>query len=118
LKRSIVGPAAGALSDPEGIARIETDGTVDLIVASSLGFLGFDPSGNVIAHDGLVRIRYTPNGDLHGEAMRGFRDWLITGYPAYTDAAQLRPNNGRPEYRGSSPGIHRGVPCCSVFALP
>jgi hypothetical protein len=93
VKRSIVGLAAGALSDPEGIARIERDGTIDLIVASSLGFLGFGPSGNVIAHDGLVRIRYTPNGDLHGEAMRGFRNWLITGYPEFTDAAQRRPDN-------------------------
>jgi hypothetical protein len=93
VPRRIVGLAADALSDPEGIARIDTDGAIDLIVASSLS-VDIDPSsGTVSVNDGLVRIRYTPAGDLHAQAMPGFRDWLLAGYPALTEAAQRPPDD-------------------------
>lgn len=91
-RRPIVGLAPGALSDPEGIARIDGNGAIDLIVASSLSVSGSAVSGEVIARHGLARVRYTPDGELHGEAMPGFREWLIDGYPALTDAAQHVPN--------------------------
>jgi hypothetical protein len=41
-----------------------------------------------------VRIRFTPGGDLHAEAMLGSRDWLIAGYPALAAAARLTPDQG------------------------
>jgi hypothetical protein len=92
VRRPIVG-LAGALSDPEGIARIDSDGAIDLIVASSLSVSGFAVSGEPIAHDGLVRVRYTRDGDLHGEAMPKFREWLIKGYPDLKDFAGDVPND-------------------------
>jgi hypothetical protein len=93
VRRQIVGLPAGALSDPEGIARIDTDGATDVIVASSLNFRGQAPSGQIIADDGLVRIRYAPNGNLHARAMHGFRDWLIASHPALAVAARHIPND-------------------------
>ena len=92
LPRTIVG-LVGALSDPEGIARIDTDGAIDLVVASSVSVNSVATSGTVSANDGLVRIRYAPDGDLHAQTMPGFRDWLITGYPAFADAAQRLPDD-------------------------
>lgn len=93
VPRRIVGPAAGALSDPEGLARIDAGGEIDLIMASSLsGWRNL--AGNVGVNDGLVRVRYAPDGDLHAQAMPGFRDWLITHYPEFTEAADLQPDAG------------------------
>jgi hypothetical protein len=91
VKRPIVGLDGDELSDPEGIARIDRDGGIDLVVASSLCVRSVT-SERVYACDGLVRIRYTPHGVLHAEAMQGFRDWLITGHPVLTDAARLTPD--------------------------
>ncbi|WP_139191202.1 hypothetical protein [Rhodococcus tukisamuensis] len=92
VRRHLVGLAAGALSDPEGIARVDTGAGFDLIVTSSLCVKSAPPPGKVHAHDGLVRIRYTPDGDLHADPMHGFRDWLIACHPALPAAAQLSPD--------------------------
>ena len=62
VPRQIVGLAAGAQSDPEGIARIDTDGAIDLIVASSLSIDSVGASGMVSVYDGVVRVRYAPDG--------------------------------------------------------
>lgn len=92
IRRPILGLSGAALSDPEGIAKIEVDGAIELILASSLGVRFVEQSGHVVAHDGLVRVRYQPDGELHGEAMTGFRDWLIAAYPDLVDPARLRPD--------------------------
>lgn len=88
VPRPIVGLTTGALSDPEGIARIDVDGEIDLIVVSSLSATGFGPSVN----NGLVRIRYASQGALHAEAMPGFREWLLDSYPDLKEAADLVPD--------------------------
>ena len=93
VKRRMVGLGAGDLADPEGIARIDTGGGVELIVASSL-CVRSDLAGNHFLCDGLVRVRYRTNGDLHAEAMHGFRHWLVTGHPALATAAGLTPDQG------------------------
>ena len=93
VRRPIAGLDRGAMSDPEGIARIDRNGAIDLIVASSLSVWGFATSGEANAHDGLVRVRYTPNGQLHGEAMPRFREWLIDGYPDLDDYPRRVPND-------------------------
>jgi len=93
VRRPIAGLDRGAMSDPEGIARIDRNAAIDLIVASSLSVWGFATSGEANAHDGLVRIRYTPNGQLHGEAMPRFREWLIDGYPDLDDYPRQVPND-------------------------
>jgi len=92
VRRPMVGLAAGDLSDPEGIARIDMDGAIDLIVASSLSVNSIAPSGKITADEGLVRVRYAPDGDLHAQAMPGFRGWLIAGHPALAVAARRLPN--------------------------
>jgi hypothetical protein len=93
VPRTLIGLPVGALSDPEGIARIDTGDAIDLIVASSLSVKSAGPPGKVHAHDGLVRIRYAAGGDLRAEPMHGFRDWLIAGYPELAAAAHLAPND-------------------------
>jgi hypothetical protein len=93
VPRQMLGLTATALSDPEGIARIDMDGAIDLIVASSLSVNSVGPPGTVSANKGLVRVRYAPDGDLHAQAMPGFRDWLIAAYPTLAAAARRRPDN-------------------------
>ncbi len=76
-RRPLVGLAEGELRDPEGLTRVGHNGETLLIVASSLCVLGANGSGQNQVCDGLVRVRYQPHGDLHAEAMHGFRDWVM-----------------------------------------
>jgi hypothetical protein len=87
-RRALVGVAEGQLGDPEGLTRVDLNGETFLIAASSLCIAG----GNV--KDGLVRVRYTPEGDLHAEAMHGFRSWLLSHEPALAESGELEPDAG------------------------
>jgi uncharacterized protein DUF3616 len=90
-RRPIAGLDAGALSDPEGIARIDEGGDIHLVIASSLCVRSV-AAGKIRANQGLVRIRYTPAGQLHGVAMEGFRDWLLSENPTLAAAARVVPD--------------------------
>jgi Protein of unknown function (DUF3616) len=87
-RRPLVGVAEGQLGDPEGLTRVDVDGETFLIAASSLCIAG----GKV--NDGLVRVRYTTEGDLHAEAMNGFRTWLLTHEPSLAGPGAREPNAG------------------------
>jgi hypothetical protein len=91
--RPIVGLGRNALSDPEGLTLIEVDGTRYLVVASSLSVRLAPSPGQPPAHQGLVRIRYTPAGDLQAEVMTGFREWLLEHYPSLGPFAELVPDS-------------------------
>ena len=93
-RRRMTGLSRGSLSDPEGLTRIDANGAVDLIVASSLSVWHDPVSGQAVANQGLVRVRYRPEGDLVAEAMPGFRDWLLTQHPALAPVAELDPDHG------------------------
>ncbi len=82
------------LRDPEGLTRVEFDDTTYLIAASSLCVADTDRSGRRQVNDGLVRVRYTPEGDLHAEAMSGFRTWLLAHEPSLAEAGELEPDAG------------------------
>jgi hypothetical protein len=93
LRRSLVGVAEGELGDPEGLTRVDMDGETYLIAASSLCVER--PSGSRRhVNDGLVRVRYTPDGDLDAEAMDGFREWLLSNVPSLAEAGQREPDAG------------------------
>lgn len=87
-RRPLVGIRQGHLGDPEGLARVDLNGETFLVAASSLCIAG----GKV--NDGLVRVRYTPEGDLHTEAMDGFRSWLLSQDHALDKAGALEPDKG------------------------
>lgn len=87
-RRPLVGLAEGQLGDPEGLTRVDVDGETFLIAASSLCIAG----GKV--NDGLVRVRYTPEGDLLGEAMDGFRSWLLSQDRSLDESGELEPDEG------------------------
>ncbi len=91
-RRPIAGLDAGVLSDPEGIARIDVGGEIHLVVASSLCVRSV-AAGETRVNHGLVRIRYTPAGQLHGDAMEGFRDWLLSRFPTLAAAARKIPDD-------------------------
>jgi hypothetical protein len=93
-RRPLAGVADGELRDPEGLTRVDVDGQVLLIVASSLCVLGGDGSGRREVCEGLVRIRFTPHGDLRAEGMPGFRDWLLGNVPSLAAAARRAPDAG------------------------
>ncbi|MGV9713158.1 DUF3616 domain-containing protein [Gordonia sp. NPDC003424] len=94
VRRRIVGVAPGKLSDPEGLTRIDTTGrAIDLVVSSSFCVLSPRRSEPITAK-GLVRIRYSPLGDLHGQAMPRFRRWLLDAFPTLVPATQLMPDDG------------------------
>ena len=83
------GLAPGALSDPEGLTRIDVDGGITLVMSSSLAV-----RNKTVSHDGLVRVRYTPDGDLTAEDMPGFRDWVVQQHPELAAAADLDADDG------------------------
>lgn len=93
-RRPMVGLADGLLRDPEGLARVSRNGEIFLIVASSLCVLDANGSGRQHVSDGLVRVRYKPHGDLHAEAMPGFRDWLLRALPSIAAAGKREPDEG------------------------
>lgn len=94
-RRPLVGLDGGSLTDPEGLTLVEVDDAHFLIAASSLSVWSEAPPGpgqEPYAHQGLVRIRYTPDGDLRAEAMKGFRRWLLEHYPRFRTAASRVPD--------------------------
>jgi hypothetical protein len=93
-RRPLAGLAEGELRDPEGLTRVGNDGEVVLVVASSLCILDANGSGRRRVCDGLVRVRYARHGDLHAEAMHGFRDWLLRLVPSIAAAGQRVPDAG------------------------
>ena len=82
------------MSDPEGLSRVDLNGETFLIAASSLCVAGANRSGQLQVNDGLVRVRYTPEGDLHAEAMYGFRAWLLTHEPSLAVPGKREPDAG------------------------
>lgn len=93
VRRPLVGLARGDLSDPEGLTRIDTaDGAIDLVVTSSLGVVS-DRGDEPVVADGLVRVRYSPHGDLQASAMPNFRRWLLGEFPSLVSAARRMPDD-------------------------
>src|SRR6185503_13051803 len=93
-RRPLAGIADGQFSDPEGLCRADQNGEIYLIAASSLCASGADRSGRRRVSDGLVRARYTPQGDLPAEAMAGFRAWLLAHEPSLVEAGERAPDAG------------------------
>lgn len=93
-RRRLLGVAEGQLGDPEGLSRVDVDGETFLIAASSLCVANAAGSGQRHINDGLVRVRYTADGDLHAEAMLGFRSWLLSHEPSLAEAGALEPDAG------------------------
>ena len=93
-RRRLLGVAEGQLGDPEGLTRVDVNGETFLIAASSLCVANAAGSGQRHINDGLVRVRYTADGDLHAEAMLGFRSWLLSHEPSLAEAGALEPDAG------------------------
>ena len=93
-RRRLVGVAEGQLGDPEGLTRVDLNGETLLVAASSLCISDADGSGQLRVNDGLVRVRYTPEGDLHAEAMIGFRSWLLSHEPSLAASGEREPDAG------------------------
>jgi hypothetical protein len=91
-RRLLTGLSRGSLSDPEGLTRIDANGAIDLMVASSLSVWNPE-SGQAVANQGLVHVRYRPKGELVADAMPGFREWLLTQHPALAPVAELDPDH-------------------------
>ena len=98
-RRPMAGVADGQLRDPEGLTRVDRDGEIFLIVASSLCVGTAKGSGRQPLSDGLVRVRYTPHGDLQAEAMHGFRDWLLRHVPSLARSRPAGTGRRRAEHR-------------------
>ena len=93
-RRPMAGVAEGQLRDPEGLTRVGHNGETILVVASSLCVSAAKGSAPQQVSDGLVRVRYTPHGDLHAEAMHGFRDWILRNVPSLVAAGRREPDAG------------------------
>jgi hypothetical protein len=102
-RRPLSGVAGGVLRDPEGLTRVDLNGEIFLIVASSLCAAGPNRS------DGLVRARYTPHGDLHAEPMVGFRAWLLRHEPTLAIAGEREPDAGGLNVEGLAWDPHSGA---------
>jgi hypothetical protein len=102
-RRPLAGVAGGQLRDPEGLTRVDLNGEIFLIVASSLCVAGTNES------DGLVRTRYTPHGDLHAEPMVGFRAWLLHHERWLAVAGEREPDAGGLNIEGLAWDPHAGA---------
>ena len=102
-RRPLAGVTPGALRDPEGLARVDVDGEIFLIVASSLCAAGTNRA------DGLVRARYTPHGALRAEPMAGFRAWLLRHETWLATAAERDPDDGGLNIEGLAWDPHAGT---------
>jgi hypothetical protein len=93
-RRPLAGLAGDDLLDPEGLTGVgrNDDGDMVLVVASSLCVAGGNGPSLRHVSDGLVRVRYTPHGDLQAEPMRGFRDWLVRHVPSIAASAEREPD--------------------------
>ncbi|MGW4063980.1 hypothetical protein ACWEGE_37225 [Amycolatopsis sp. NPDC004747] len=88
-RRPLAGLGKGMLRDPEGLTRVDVHGEIFLVVASSLCARAGKRNC-----DGLVRVRYAPEGELPAEPMAGFRDWLLGREPALAAAGRREPDAG------------------------
>src|SRR6185369_12956481 len=88
-RRPLAGVGKGMLRDPEGLTRVDVHGELFLVVSSSLCLADGKRIG-----DGLVRVRYSPGGELPAEPMAGFRDWLLARVPALAAAGRREPDAG------------------------
>ena len=102
-RRPLAGVADGQLRDPEGLARVDLNGEILLVVASSLCAAGTTRS------DGLVRARYTPHGELQAEPMAGFRAWLLDHEPSLAKAGEREPDAGGLNIEGLAWDPHAGA---------
>jgi len=93
-RRRLAGVGKGMLLDPEGLTRVDVNGETFLIVASSLCIADADRTGHRQITDGLVRVRYLPEGDLPAEAMDGFRAWLLAQEPTLAASGLREPDAG------------------------
>lgn len=96
---------AGGLRDPEGLTRADVDEETFLIVSSSLSVA---QNGGRI-NDGLVRVRYRPDGDLAAEPMDGFREWLLAHVPTLAAAGRVEPDAGGLNVEGLAWDAHAGA---------
>jgi hypothetical protein len=88
-RRRLAGIKEEQLGDPEGLTGIDVDGETVLIAASSLCLA----NGHRV-NDGLVRVRYTADGDLRAEAMLGFRSWILSHVPSLAESGERIPDAG------------------------
>ena len=65
-------------------------------------------------NDGLVRVRYTPDGDLHAEAMLGFRSWLLSHVPSLAESGAPEPDAGGLNIEGLAWDPRTRTHSCSV----
>ncbi len=93
-RRPLAGLAEGELRDPEGLdprrprRRDPSHRRVLALCPDAKA------RSTTVVCDGLVRVRYTRHGDLHAEAMHGFRDWLLRLVPSLAAAGKREPDAG------------------------
>ena len=75
-RRPLMGLTDGELRDPERPTRVAGSSDVVLIVSSSLS-ASPAATGRATSVTDWSPLRYRAHGDLHAEAMAGFRDWLL-----------------------------------------
>lgn len=87
-RRPLTGTGRESIGDLESLTRVDVGGDIYLIAASSLC------TTKAGANDGLLRIRYTPDGALPAEAMRGFRTSLLEIAPSLRISGRREPDSG------------------------
>jgi len=112
-RRPTPGVAEGQLSDPEGLTRIDHNGEIFLIVASSLCVV----DGKI--SDGLVRRCATdPTVTCNRKQWHGFRDWLLRQVPSLVAAGHRQPDAGGLNIEGLAWDPHTPDASCSASGGP
>ena len=101
-RRRLDGIGERDLGDPEGLTGIAVDRGTVLIAASSLSVASADGAGQHRINDGLVRVRYSADGNLQAEAMPGFRSWLLQHNASLATVDDREPDAGGLNIEGLS----------------
>jgi hypothetical protein len=76
VRRPVAGLSSDIVQDLEDATVVDSDVAHLIVAVSSLEADEGEPTDA-----GLVRVTVSPAGDLAGEVMPGFRDWLFESYP-------------------------------------
>lgn len=80
VRRPIAGLSSELVEDLEGATLVEEDGRRFIIAVSSL-----EGNEGERTEAGLVRVTLGPGGELSGEVMPGFRQWILSSFPELSE---------------------------------
>lgn len=108
VRHPIVGLAAGAVDDMEGLTLVEANGTRYLVATASM-MKKVKKGADATPPSALVRMTVREDGTLAAEAITDLRGWFLKNVPAIAAAADAEPDQGGLNVEGLAWDPKRGA---------